>query len=320
MTQMILELPFTALDAGADRRAWLSGVRDSAARAGGYLGFDRWPAERRARLEKAVREHMPELAPLIDSLAEELDVPDAWTALAVPTTRPFTAGCTQTAASGVLARNYDFDPDDCSKTVVRTDFLRPVIGMQEGTWGLLDGMNDAGLAVSIAFGGRPVLDLEDGHSVLLLARYLLETCESAEEAWERAKSFPSATTHNLTVVDSDQAYSLYLRPGEGAVRRDSPTAANHQDDPEHEGGEDSRLREAVLDRVRRAATVPDLIAALLTGPLYRHGYGRGFGTVYTAAYVPREGRVEYHWPETAIGVSFEDFQTMEWTVDVEDRA
>jgi hypothetical protein len=48
----------------------------------------------------------------------------------------------------------DLDPDEVQGVVACSRFLRPVIGMLDGGWGLLDGMNDAGLAVSLTFGGR----------------------------------------------------------------------------------------------------------------------------------------------------------------------
>lgn len=38
------------------------------------------------------------------------------------------------------------------------------------------------------------------------------------------------------------------------------------------------------------------IAAFLEPPLHNTEYLQGFGTIYTAAYYPVEGRVEYRWP------------------------
>ena len=41
-------------------------------------------------------------------------------------------------------------------------------------------MNDAGLAVSLTFGGRP--QVGDGFGIPLVIRYVLEVCETIEEA------------------------------------------------------------------------------------------------------------------------------------------
>ena len=38
------------------------------------------------------------------------------------------------------------------------------------------------------------------------------------------------------------------------------------------------------------------IEAFLEPPLHNTEYGQGFGTIYTAAYYPAEGRAEYRWP------------------------
>ena len=47
-----------------------------------------------------------------------------------------------------------------------------------------------------------------------------------------------------------------------------------------------------------------LIASFLEPPLHNTSYARGFGTLYTAAYFPTEGRAEYHWPGFAWRQSF----------------
>ena len=38
------------------------------------------------------------------------------------------------------------------------------------------------------------------------------------------------------------------------------------------------------------------VAAFLEEPLRNTAYAQGFGTLYTAAYYPAEGRAEYRWP------------------------
>ena len=52
--------------------------------------------------------------------------------------------------------------------------------MSDCLWGLLDGMNDAGLAVSLTYGGRRVLG--HGFGIPLVLRYLLETCDNVRDA------------------------------------------------------------------------------------------------------------------------------------------
>jgi hypothetical protein len=148
---------FQAIDVGdgSDGR-WAAHLRTLFPQAEGWLTDDGRTAEGALRARKLFEEHMPELVSLLDRLAEQVDRPAAETFLTMAALRPFFSGCTQTGSSGRLLRNYDFPADECEATIVRSHFLRPIIGMQEVGWGLLDGMNDAGLAVSLTFGGRPL--------------------------------------------------------------------------------------------------------------------------------------------------------------------
>jgi predicted choloylglycine hydrolase len=112
--------------------------------------------EARARLE----EHMPELVPAWQRLtAMAPDDPDAGAALALWNPPPFLTGCSQAAVlpgGPALIRNYDWDYRLFDGVVAKTAYTgRRVLGMLDCLWGLLDGVNDAGLAVSLTFGGRP---------------------------------------------------------------------------------------------------------------------------------------------------------------------
>ena len=72
---------------------------------------------------------------------------------------PFLTGCSQAAVldgGPALIRNYDWDYRVFDGVVARTGYTgRRVLGNVDRLWGLLDGVNDAGLAISLTFGGRP---------------------------------------------------------------------------------------------------------------------------------------------------------------------
>ena len=51
-----------------------------------------------------------------------------------------------------------------------------------------------------------------------------------------------------------------------------------------------------------------MIDAFLEPPLRSTAYGAGFGTLYTAAYRPLTGTVEYRWPEVRWRQSFDAFE------------
>ena len=78
-------------------------------------------------------------------------------------------------------------------------------------------------------------------------------------------------------------------------------ATNHRDtvpdDPEHASSLSSVERQDTLFTLLERRPDPEaVIAAFLTEPLYTTEYARGFGTMYTAAYRPDLGFVDYVWP------------------------
>ena len=310
-------LTFTAYDAGEPGSpAWTERARERWPQVTSLLTDATWTPEGQAAAMDMVAEHMPELIPVLDALAAALDQPGGAACLTGVTLKPFFEFCSQTSVAGALVRNYDFDPQYCERVVCRSSYLRPVIGMQELFWGLLDGMNDAGLAVSLTFGGRLVKG--PGFSVLMVIRYLLETCMSVEQAWQKLRTLPVCTAQNLTLVDRDQALSVYIGPDMAVARAEDVCVTNHQhaavpDEQER----DTRTRER-LAAIRAAKAQADaglapdpvetIVQALLKPPLYQFDPDSGHGTLYTAAYRPAEGRVSYIWPAERWEQSFADFR------------
>jgi predicted choloylglycine hydrolase len=263
---------------------------------------------------KFFAEHMPELAPVLERLASAVDRPQAATLLSHLALKSPFSGCTQSVIDGVLLRNYDFEARFCDRTFVRSNFLRPVIGSNDVLWGLLDGMNDAGLAVSLTYGGRPAHG--PGPTILLVVRYLLETCATVAEAWRVLCRLPIATVQNLTLVDGSEALTVHIGPDRQPARAAEVCVTNHQDAPvtpeqERESTTGERLAAIRAATARAASREPaDRIGAvadaLLSPPLYKPFNG-SFGTLYTAVYRPAEGRASYLWPGDRIDQSFAEF-------------
>jgi predicted choloylglycine hydrolase len=187
--------------------------------------------------------------------------------------------------------------------------------MNDCLWGLVDGMNDAGLAVSLAFGGRRVVG--DGFGIPLVLRYLLEVCETADDARRTLQRLPVHMAYNVTVVDRDGGFfTAFLGPDREPdfVRR--PVATNHQerlDWPEQAQATRSRERQQVLLDLLGDDSVDaeGLVDAFLRPPLYSTAYALGFGTLYTAVYRPAERTVEYRWPGSVWRHSLDTFASGE---------
>jgi predicted choloylglycine hydrolase len=261
---------------------------------------------RASYLESAamLREHMPELVPTYEqlcALAGEGDLEARMLSMWRPPS--YLSGCSQgvwTRGEPILVRNYDYAPERIEGTILATAWEgRRVIGMSDCLWGLLDGMNDAGLAISLAFGGRRVVG--HGFGVPLVVRYLLQTCSTVAEARAVLARLPFHLAHTLTLVDRDGAFvTAYLSPDRGAVFSETGIATNHQGDIEwleHARATKSLERERLIAAALDSSESPQAFAdAFLRPPLYSSAYGSGMGTLYTAVYRPARGSVEYLWP------------------------
>ena len=75
-----------------------------------------------------------------------------------------------------------------------------MLGTSDMLWGLLDGMNEDGLAASLTFGGRP--NVGEGFGIPIVLRYVLETCATVEQAVGALRPIPIAQSYNVALVDS----------------------------------------------------------------------------------------------------------------------
>ena len=263
-------------------------------------------AEARARLE----EHMPELVPawqrLTAMIAESSETgdSDAGAALALWNPPPFLTGCTQAAVldgGPALIRNYDWDYRLFDGVVASTAYAgHRVLGMLDCLWGLLDGVNDAGLAVSLTFGGRPVVG--EGFGIPLVIRYVLEVCGTVLEAERVLRRVPVHMSYNVTLLDrSGERVTVYLAPDRPARVTGQAAVTNHQGEvewaPYVAAIRSVERLEYVAELLAEGTAVPGVVAAFLKAPLYATRFHEGFGTLYTAEYRPAEGVARYHWPD-----------------------
>ncbi len=262
----------------------------------------------RPRLDVARRRlagHMPELVPTWERLVELADGEETAARMLTLWNPPaFLPGCSQAVLTGdtpALVRNYDYRPDLCERVVYSSAFTgRRVLGMSDCLWGLLDGMNDAGLAVSLAFGGRS--GAAEGFGIPLVVRYLLEVVETVADVEAVLSGLPVSMAYNLTVLDRDaDAATIFVAPGQRPEVFRLHAATNHRgtspDDPAHARAFHSVQRQQVLlNSLQQQPQLDALVAEFLTPPLYNTAYDQGFGTMYTAVYRPGEGVADFVWP------------------------
>ncbi|GGX86151.1 peptidase C45 [Litchfieldella qijiaojingensis] len=296
-----------------------------------------WPAYERWYLSETERErpgylacynalskHMPELVPTYERLCELAGGGDlAARMLSLYRPPAYITGCSQAVlANGhanVLVRNYDYPPELCEGTIFYSRWNeRRVIAMSDCLWGVLDGINDSGLSVSLAFGGRKVVG--DGFGAPIILRYILEFCESTPEAAKVLARVPTHMAYNITVADAQGRYiTAMIAPDKPTSVKRVAVATNHQKKIEwyaHALASETLIRERQLSILvdDDATTEERLISAFFSPPLYRGDYRRGLGTVYTAVYRPAQGEAEFHWPQASLGLSFDCFP--ETTVNI----
>lgn len=262
------------------------------------------------------KQFMPELVPVYERLVELAGGGDGEARfLSMYGPPPYLNGCSQVVLSQprpFLLRNYDYSPRLFEGVVLRTHWLRPVIALSDCCWGVLDGVNDAGLVVSLAFGGRKLTG--PGFGIPLLLRYVLETCEDVPQAVDALERVPIHMPYNVSLIDrSGDHRTAYLSPRHQAVFVDQRCVTNHQERIEWE---DYALRTHTQERLAtlrkaldRGLNQPEQwLPFFFQLPLHQTDYGKGFGTLYTALYDARAASLQLTWPNhKELEFSFEEF-------------
>jgi predicted choloylglycine hydrolase len=289
-----------------------------------------WPSYRRwflrdgesarpsyAQSLRALRRHVPELVPTYEGLVELAgggDLEARFLALWDPP--PFFAACSMAAWTGeggpALLRTYDYIPSLCETTLLSTSFgERRTMAMSDCLWGALDGVNEDGLAVALAFGGRH--EVGRGFAVTLLLRYLLEQCGDVAQALEAVPAVPVNLSYNVVLVDAggDAALVRVAPDRRPEVVRDPVCACNRQgatEWPEHAALTETVEREAGISAAlaNPAMTVEGLEAVFLREPVQRDPALHTWGTVYTARYDAAQRAVRLLWPDEQWSMRLDD--------------
>ena len=254
-------------------------------------GGDAGPS--RATCRAALKRHMPELMGTYDRLLALSGGSDR-AARFLSTWRPpsYLGGCSLAAVADRddvrLLRNYDLSPNLNEGLLLRTEWTgRAVMGMVEFLWGLSDGINDAGLSVALAYGGRS--ETSDGFGITTILRYVLETCDTVSEAIAALRRIPSHMAYNVVLADAaGGTASVELAPGGGISLMPRAIATNHQskgNPAERPGFTQTVERLAHLEALQ--VSPRDLGTHFLKKPLRQNRYMEGFGTLFTAEYDPK---------------------------------
>lgn len=267
---------------------------------------------------------MPELVTIYEQLCELVGGGDVEARfLSQWNPPPYMAGCSQVAwvrDGAQLLRNYDYGIEYFEGVVLKTEWLKPVIGMSECSWGLLDGINADGLVASLTFGGRKVVG--EGIGIPLIIRYILETCSNIHEGIEVLQRIPVHMSYNVTLLDANAEFrTVYLSPDRPAEITPWAVGTNHQHQiewPDYARISQTMERKEYLDQcwLNPDETFENLRKRFLEPPLFNTNYKRRFGTLYTCSYDAINQSVDLIWQQIQLNQSFARFEERKDTIRI----
>lgn len=267
--------------------------------------------------QEALKKYMPEMWPTYERLCKLTNADDVAARFLTGFQPPaYIGACSQAVLPGdglKLVRNYDYHPDLTEGVQILTSWNgKKVIATSDCLIGVLDGMNEDGLAISLTFGGRKEVGF--GFGIPFILRYILEFCSNVEEAVSALKRIPSHMSYNVTVIDKSGAHkTVQLAPDKAPLVTDATYATNHQgvvDWPENAGFNKTVERFEFIGNMlgRNVKDSHAMADAFLRPPLYNTMFKEGFGTLYTAVYHPTKGTVQLRWPNVEITQDFVNFK------------
>ncbi|MBT4838319.1 MAG: hypothetical protein HON94_13345 [Methylococcales bacterium] len=253
----------------------------------------------------AIKEYMPEFESIWMSLIELTDADDLESRLlSFYCPAPYVSGCSQAVwakYNPVLVRNYDYDLALSEMRVVKSKwFDTEVIASTDCLWGVLDGMNEHGLSVSLAFGGAS--DRGEGFGIPIILRYILEFCKTTSEAVAVLQKVPTHMAYNVTLFDANYTVNtVEINPGQMTRVSHIPLAVNHQGDFELSNyaifSKSYERKKFLIDKLYDPLiNIENFIDSFEYAPLFTDNYQEGFGTIYTSIYNPTLKATEFRWP------------------------
>ncbi|EJC75001.1 putative choloylglycine hydrolase [Rhizobium leguminosarum bv. trifolii WSM2012] len=304
--------------------------------------FDRhWPAYREWYLRQgvlsrptssachmALHKHMPKLLPTYEAIVETAGGGDLEARFLSMWCPPFYInGCSQALVIGAepsLIRNYDYSPLLLKGTWLASRFNgKRVVAMIDFLWGVLDGINEDGLAVSLAFGGRLATGVGFGMPIVL--RYVLEFADTTAAAVAMLRSIPVHMSYSIAVIDREGNHAtVYVNPNSPAEVVERRVSTNHQHEvhwEDHAEMTNSIKREVAVEKLMHAsANSETVVCGFQIPPIYQTNYSLECGTLYTAVYRPLDASVELVWPGARWRQSCADFQEGLRTIRFNDGA
>ena len=203
---------------------------------------------------KALRTHMPELVPTYEAIVAAAGGGDLEARFLSMWCPPFyVGGCSQailTGAEPALIRNYDYSPRLLEGTWLASRYNKRVVAVVDCLWGVLDGVNEDGLTVSLSFGGRTAAG--QGFGIPVVLRYVLEFASNTAQAVAMLQRIPVHMSYSIAIIDrAGNHATVYVNPDRPTEVVERRVSTNHQ-----HGVEWARHAETTKSVEREASNLP----------------------------------------------------------------
>ncbi|KSU89079.1 MULTISPECIES: C45 family autoproteolytic acyltransferase/hydolase [Priestia] len=212
-------------------------------------------------------------------------------------------GCSALMQNGVYVRNYDYHPKTYEGRFLlfQPDQGFASVGFGTRMIGRMDGMNEKGLVVGYHFVNRR--RQTGGFICCTLARFILESCETTEEAIAVLERAPHRHAFNYSLYDRSGNAAVVEASGRGVrvLRGATMACTNHfhelVEENRHHLVESTERLENIRNQIDQALSIRDSYQ-VFNDPAYgvfKEDYKNSAGTLHTVAYEP-------HMLQVAVGI------------------
>ncbi|RLL45440.1 linear amide C-N hydrolase [Oceanobacillus piezotolerans] len=210
------------------------------------------------------------------------------------------SGCSIITTSNSLVRNYDNAPETYEGRYMLyqpTDQGYASLGPTMQITGRTDGLNEKGLVVGYNFVHRK--KGMDGFVCNMVARLVLETCATIEEAVHLLTELPHRHSFNYVIMDQTGKSIIVEASPRSVVTRSDNACTNHFDtltDENRYKMDESISRLSVIKQQQQGITDGYSAYRLMNDTdkgVFSKKYGAWAGTLHTSAYFPREMKAWY---------------------------
>ncbi|KIL47919.1 C45 family autoproteolytic acyltransferase/hydolase [Jeotgalibacillus campisalis] len=205
------------------------------------------------------------------------------------------SGCSALMKDGFYVRNYDYHPKTYEGRLLLWEPKEGYasIGTSGRMIGRIDGMNEKGLVVGYHLVNRR--NPAKGFICATIARFLLDSCASVQEAVKMLKHIPHRHAFNYSLYDAEGHSAVVEASGRGTSVRESVTACTNHFQTESSLTEnryhleESKKRLTMVENRSSDRMLPNEAFEFFNNPdhgIFKRNYSSWSGTIHTAVYIP----------------------------------